>query len=515
MDIEQFRQAGYATVDAICDYYASIDSRPVKAEVQPGFLIESLPPSAPARGESMQHILADFQSLILPGITHWQHGKFFAYFPANSTFESMLGDLLATSVSNPGFNWVCSPACTELEQCVVDWTARMLGLDDVFLTSSKRGGGIIMNSASESALTAAMAARERSLRWLSQEGGSSEAGSVPGSDIPLDCRQQSSQKLVMYGSTQTHSLGAKAAKLLGLQFRAVAVSAADDYALRGAPLRDAIETDVAQGMIPFFVIATIGTTSSGAVDHIAEIGEVLRAYPTAFLHVDAAWAGVALALPDQRKNLRLDQVNQYANSFCTNAHKWGLTAFDCSLCYIRDRRDFTDAFDVTPHFLRSKEGDSGTVIDYRNWQIALGRRFRSLKLWFVLRSYGTDGFKKHLSNGIELCGRLEGLVRESSNFEIVTPRSLALLVIRLKPQSEVPVFDEELNLLNQRLSGVLNARSDVFLTETMLHSTESDIRCLRIALGGARTTWRDVEEVWEVIETEGNRIVETWREDGV
>ncbi|WVR04512.1 hypothetical protein IAU60_001516 [Kwoniella sp. DSM 27419] len=520
MDIEEFRKAGYAAVDAICDYYSSLGERPVKAEVQPGYLIDKLPTEAPQVGEKFDLISQGFQNDILPGITHWQSPQFFAYFPANSTFECMLADLYSASVSNPGFNWICSPACTELEQVVVEWIAKMLGLSEHFWGSSGVGGGVIMGSASESAFTAAIAARERALRHLAVQAGAEPAanGLI---DVPDEIRYQYGQKLVVYGSTQTHSLGAKAALMLGLPFRAVAVSIEDGYALRGESLRRAIEKDVSAGLVPFLVFASVGTTSTGAVDRVGEIGTVLKDYPTAFLHVDAAWAGVAYALPDQREYLRLAEVNEYADSFCTNFHKWGLTTFDCSIFCVRDRKDLTQSFDVTPAFLRSKEADAGTVIDYRNWQIALGRRFRSLKVWFVLRSYGVQGFQKHLERGIDQCRQLEELVRSSANFELVTPPSLSLLVLRLRPhstasghpQGQALLSDDMLNILNQRLHDHLNARYDVFLTQTVLHSTERNIFCIRFAMGGLHTTFEDVKKTWAVIVAEGEQVLKAWDEE--
>ncbi|WVQ84115.1 hypothetical protein IAT38_006260 [Cryptococcus sp. DSM 104549] len=510
MDIEQFRKAGYAAVDAICDYYRTLSERPVKAQVQPGYLIDRLPTEAPVKGEPFDQIAAAFKDDVLPGITHWQSPQFFAYFPANSTFEGMLADLFAASVSNPGFNWICSPACTELEQVVVEWVAKMFGLSPAFYGSSGVGGGVILGSASEAALTAAMAARERALRVLSGDVRPSESGDIA---VPDEVRQKYGQKLVMYGSTQTHSLGAKAAIMLGLTFRAVPVTAEDQYSLRGDALRKAIEEDVAAGLVPFLVIATVGTTSSGAVDRIEEIGTVIKDYPTTFLHVDSAWAGVAYALPEYREALRLAELNENVDSFCTNLHKWGLTTFDCTLLYVRDRRDLTQTFDVTPVFLRSKEAEAGTVIDYRNWQIALGRRFRSLKIWFVLRSYGVEGFQRHLLKGIEQCQQLADVVRSSTKFELVTKPSLALLVFRLAPAPRAGLTDDVLNILNQRLHDQLNARFDVFLTQTILHSKEGNIFCIRFAMGGVHTTFKDVQATWSVVEAEGAKVLEDWEQE--
>ncbi|TXT08689.1 hypothetical protein VHUM_02817 [Vanrija humicola] len=497
---------GYAAVDAICDYYNTLQSRTVKPDVQPGYLIKALPTSAPTTGQPFAEIAADFQKHIVPGLTHWQHGKFFAYFPACTTFESMLGDLYSSSVTNPGFNWTCSPACTELEQVVLDWMVDVLGLDKIFLTSSGRGGGIISGSASESALTAAIGARERALRVLTQQASNGALSLSDAIDVPDKRREENTAKLVMYGSTQTHSLGAKAAKILGLTFRALPVRAADNYALRGATLAAAVEEDIANGLIPFFAIGTVGTTSTGAVDYIAEIGQVVRAHPTMFLHIDSAWAGVAYALPETREELRLAEVNEYADSFCTNMHKWGLVGFDCSLFYVRERRDLTEALDVTPAFLRTKEGDEGSVIDYRNWQLALGRRFRSIKLWFVLRSYGVEGLQKHLRTGIEYCDELAKLVKASSNFEIVAPPSLSLLDFRLVPANAAH-SEAELNALNRDLHARLVMHPDVHLTQTLLKSEESEVFCIRFAIGQNRTTLADVQEVWAIVEAEATRLL--------
>ncbi|KAL1405947.1 hypothetical protein Q8F55_007629 [Vanrija albida] len=495
MDIEEFRKQGYAAVDAICEYYATLQQRTVKPDVQPGYLIKSLP------CQPFAAIAADFQTHILPGITHWQHGKFFAYFPACVTFESILADMYSSSVTNPGFNWTCSPACTELEQVTLDWMVAILGLDPIFLTSSGQGGGII-----SSALTAAIGARERALRVLTRQASGGALSLDDAIDVPAQLREENTPKLVMYGSTQTHSLGAKAAKILGLAFRALPVHAADNYALRGATLAAAVDEDIAAGLIPFFAIGTVGTTSTGAVDYIAEIGAVVRRHPTMFLHIDSAWAGVAYALPEEREPLRLAEVNEYADSFCTNMHKWGLVGFDCSLFYVRERRDLTEALDVTPAFLRTKEGDEGNVIDYRNWQLALGRRFRSIKLWFVLRSYGVEGLQKHLREGIEHCRELENLVTASPNFEIVAPPSLSLLDFRLVP-ANTSHTEAELNDLNRDLHARLVMHPDVHLTQTLLKSVESEIFCIRFAMGQSRTTLDDVKTVWAIVEAEAARLL--------
>ncbi|KAJ9128354.1 hypothetical protein QFC24_000647 [Naganishia onofrii] len=524
MDIEAFRKAGYQAVDAICDYYTKIREMPVNSTVEPGYLVKQLPDHAPEKGEEFAVIAKDFQEQIMPGITHWQHPSFFAFFPSITNFESILADMYATSVSNPGFNWNCSPACTELEMVVMDWAAKLFGLEKSFHGSSGAGGGIILGSASEACLTVAVAARERCLRVLTEDAVSLNGNHVNGKSedsvqsngistgvdgarvkatqvvIPDDLRASSTPKMVMYGSTQTHSIGKKAAIILGMQFRALPTYRKDDYALRADVVRQTLEEDTENGLIPFMLIATVGTTNTGTIDHIADIGAVLKDFPTTYLHVDAAWAGVCLALPELRQTLQLDPINEYAHSFSTNFHKWGLVAFDATALWVRDRELLTSALDVTPAYLRTAQGDSGSVIDYRNWQLALGRRFRSLKVWFVLRSYGVEGYQKHLRGGLDMANVLEEMIQSSPDFELLVPKSLALLVFRYHP-SDRQYSQTELNDLNRRLHASLASRGDIILTQTVLpaENGEEGTFCIRFSLGNARTEKQDVVQGWDLV----------------
>ncbi|KAG8746154.1 hypothetical protein FRC10_006020 [Ceratobasidium sp. 414] len=515
----RFRRAGYAAIDAICEYHQTLDQRSVVASVEPGYLGKALPNEAPQKGEKFEDIARDFQQLIMPGITHWQHPAFFAYFPTANTFEAVLADLLSSSVSNPGFNWASSPACTELEAIVMDWSAKLFGLDPAFCIESGVGGGVILTTASDSALTAVIAARSRYTRLHP--------------NVPLD-------SLVIYGTSQTHSLGAKAALVLGLQFRAIQVDIKDDFALRGDTLKNAIEEDLGRGKYPF----VLSTTSSGAIDNIPEIGQALNEYPDVWLHIDAAWAGVALACPEFRKVSYLDAINTYAHSFCTNFHKWGLVNFDCSTLWVRERTLLTDALDVTPEFLRTKHGDTGTVIDYRNWQIALGRRFRSLKVWFVLRSFGVEGFQAHIRKGIELSKLFTSLIEQSSLFELVVPRSFTLTVFRLvsppglvTPASTTPIGTKDesglaqekdlvtgaspettthaipvktkTNALNRAFYARLSARKTLLLTQTDLAGTF----CVRFAVGAVRTEERHIRDAMDILVEEAQATLREWKED--
>ncbi|KAF8141304.1 pyridoxal phosphate-dependent transferase [Boletus edulis] len=485
MDIEQFRRAGYQAIDHICDYYYSLRSKAVAPQVEPGYIRRALPSAAPQTGEAFEKVVQDYHKLIVPGLMHWQHPRFFAYFPTASTFEAILGDLYANGIGpNPGFNWSASPACTELEAVVMDWAAEMLGLDATFHNASGIGGGVLQTSASDSSLVATVAARSRFIR---------QHPNVP------------AEKLVLYTTTQTHSLGKKAGLVLGLNVRALAVTSEDNYALRGATLKRALEEDAEAGMHPFMLIATVGTTSSGAIDRLEEFGDIFAAVPSLWLHVDAAWAGVSMACPEYRDLCLLDDINKYADSVCTNFHKWGLVTFDCSTLWVRERKNLTDALDITPEFLRSKHGDAGTVIDYRNWHLGLGRRFRALKLWFVLRSYGVRGFQRYIRQTVQRSDTFVSLIKQSAHFRLITPPCLSLSVFRLEPPARS--FDQgQFNALNRAFYARLSARQDVAFTQTDLNGTI----CIRCAVGAERTEEADILQAYEVLCEEASKTLDAW-----
>ncbi|KAF9017992.1 hypothetical protein BDZ89DRAFT_1140313 [Hymenopellis radicata] len=483
MDIEQFRKAGYQAIDRICEYYYSLQDKPVLPSVEPGYLQSLVPSSAPQSGEDFQIIADDYQKLIVPGLTHWTHPSFFAYFPTSCTFEGILGDLYSTAVVNPGFNWAASPACTELEMIVMDWSAKLLGLSPDFLNTSGIGGGCIQVTASDSALIACVAARSSYQR------------------MHPDTKMED---LVLYATSQTHSLGVKAAMVLGLSCRILPVKEEDNFSLRGHTLRTALEEDAQLGKKPFILIVTVGTTSSGAIDNLPEIKQVVKEHPYLRVHVDAAWAGVALSCPEYRQDCFLDEINEFADSFCTNFHKWGLINFDASTLWVRDRKYLTEALDITPPFLRTKQGDAGTVIDYRNWHLALGRRFRSLKFWFVLRSFGVSGFQAHIRKGIALNRIFVSLVEKSPVIKLVTPPSFTLSVFRLCPREGGLA---ELNNLNRMFFARISARTDIYLTQTMLN----DVYCVRFAVGAALTEEAHIRKAYEVIEKEAELVIEAWK----
>ncbi|KIM45051.1 hypothetical protein M413DRAFT_441699 [Hebeloma cylindrosporum] len=491
MDIEQFRKADYQAIDRICDYYYSLQERSVISTVEPGYLRKHIPLSPPGEGEDFQVIADDYQKYIMPGLTHWQHPSFFAYFPTACTFEGILGDLYASSTANPGFNWSSSPACTELEAIVMDWAGDLLGLSSAFSNQAGVGGGVLQTTASDSALVVVVAARALYMR---------------------DHPDAKLEDLVMYTTTQTHSLGSKAALVLGLQVRSIEVKLDHGFALREDALRDALESDAKIGRKPFILIATVGSTSSGAIDNLADIRKVAEDYPSLWVHVDAAWAGVALSCPEYRCELYLDDINSFAHSFCTNFHKWGLVNFDCSALWVRDRKNLTNALDITPIFLRTKHGDAGTVIDYRNWHLGLGRRFRSLKLWFVLRGFGVAGFQQYIRQCIALNQKFANLVDASDELSLVTKPSLALTVFRIVPklqeENQPSLSLDSLNDLNRVFFGRLSARHDIMLTQTSLNG----IFCVRLAVGAARTNEGHIQEAYNIIIEEAKFAVQTWEQ---
>ncbi|KAG6884999.1 hypothetical protein C0993_006650 [Termitomyces sp. T159_Od127] len=392
----------------------------------------------------------------------------------------------------------------------MDWACQLLGLSPEFLNSSEVGGGAIQNTASDSALIAIVAARSLYLRHHA--------------DVPLT-------NLVIYTTSQTHSLGVKAGLVLGLSVRVLAVKAEDNFSLRGETLRLALEEDERQGLKPFVLIATVGTTSSGAIDNLPEIQQIVQEHPSLWVHVDAAWAGVALACPEYREMCHLKTINELANSFCTNFHKWGLVNFDASTLWVRDRKYLTDALDVTPPFLRTKQGDSGTVIDYRNWHLALGRRFRSLKVWFVLRSFGAEGFRSYIRKvirhsylflfafsktdnysiqTISLNRIFANFVADSDILSLVTPPSFALSVFRLDPKLKSvkqPQYSlETLNKMNKLFYSRLNARHDILLTSTVLNG----VFCIRFAVGSSRTELSHIKQACDLLHREAVLTMKAW-----
>ncbi|TPX54634.1 hypothetical protein SeMB42_g00159 [Synchytrium endobioticum] len=434
MDADEFRKRGHEAVERIARYYDEIGKYKVLSSVAPGYLAKSLPDHAPEEPESWASIQADFESKIMPGVTHWQHPSFFAFYPANSSYPGILGDMYSSMLNCIAFNWQSSPSCTELETITLDWVAKMCNLDKSFLSSGK-GGGIIQGTASEAVLIAVIAARERVLQqYRNCNASENELSSV-------------ASRLMAYGSTQTHSCTKKACRILNLKFTSIQTD--ETYRMRGVALKEQIEKDSNAGFIPFYLTATIGTTSSGAVDAIPELVDTLKSRGSMneqspiWLHVDAAYAGAAMVCPEHQHHLI---GTDYADSYNFNAHKWMLVNFDCSLMYVKDRSYLTNALSLTPPYLRNAASDTGLVFDYRDWQLPLGRRFRSLKLWFVLRTYGVRGIQEHIRKHVGQAHRFHELLQSRNHiFNVVTRPHFALVLDTVNASGAMFLTPTELN----------------------------------------------------------------------
>src|ERR1700724_1814552 len=457
MSPEEFRRQGHAVVDWIADYHSRIESFPVLSRVQPGEIRSKLPPNAPEQGEAFDQILGEIERVILPGITHWQSPNFYAYFPANASGPAILGDLLSSGLGVQGMLWSTSPACTELETHVLDWLVPMLGLPEKFLSSSS-GGGVIQDTASSAALCALLAARERATNYASNQNG-------------CDGR------IVAYASTQTHSSLQKAAMIAGIgssNLRLIEVD--ENFAMRPDALARQIEADKKAGLVPCFVCATVGTTSSNAMDPIAAIGRVCREN-NLWLHVDAAMSGTAALCPEFR---HLQNGLEFADSYNFNPHKWMFTNFDCNCFWVADRKALIQTLSILPEYLRNQATESGAVIDYRDWHIQLGRRFLSLKLWFVIRHYGVGGLQHHIREHVRLAQQFAESVRNDSRFELAAPVPLNLVCFRHKGGDAV----------NQSILDRLNRSGDLFLTHTKVKGKIT----LRLCVGQTHTQARHVQK---------------------
>ncbi len=462
MSAADFRRHGHALIDWIADYWSRVETLPVLSRSRPGDIRAQLPPVPPAHGESFDAMLADVERVILPGITHWQSPNFYAFFPANTSGPSVLGELLSAGLGVQGMLWLTSPACTELETHVLDWVAEMLDLPAGF-RSTGNGGGVIQDSASGAVLCALLAARERATAGV---------GNTRGSD----------RRLTAYCSTQTHSSVDKAVMIAGIgreNLRHVEVDAG--YAMDAQALAEQVATDRAAGRVPFFVCATVGTTSSLAVDPLPQIAAVCRREGL-WLHVDAAMAGTAALCPEYRY---VQAGLEGADSYCFNPHKWMFTNFDCDCFYVADRAALTGALSILPEYLRNAATEGGAVIDYRDWQVSLGRRFRALKLWFVIRHYGVEGLRAHVRRHVALARGFADRVAADPDFELAAVPWLNLVCFRHRGGDTV----------NERLLAAVNASGALYLTHTRLDGRHT----LRMCVGQTHTEARHVTAAWEHI----------------
>ncbi|MGA2864797.1 MAG: pyridoxal-dependent decarboxylase [Verrucomicrobiota bacterium] len=463
MTPDEFRRWGYAVIDWIADYEKRVESLPVLSPVAPGQIRASLPAQPPLRGEPFAAILADVDRLILPGITHWQSPNFFAFFPANNSGPSILGELLSAGLGVQGMLWATSPACTELETHVLDWMADMTGLPASF-KSCGPGGGVIQDSASSAVLCALLAARERATGFQTNESG---------------CHG----RLVAYTSTHAHSSVEKAVRIAGLGRQNLRLIEVDEHcAMRPQALARQIARDREAGLQPCFVSATAGTTSSNGFDPLPDLGRLCRQQGL-WLHVDGAMSGTAALCPEYRHLL---QGLELADSYAFNPHKWMFTNFDCDCFYVADRAALIQSLGVLPEYLRNQPTESGAVIDYRDWQVPLGRRFRALKLWFVIRHYGVQGLQHHIRRHIELAQQFARWIEASHDFQLVAPAPLNLVCFAHRAGDD----------RNRRLLERLNQGGNLYLTHTVLNGRYT----LRFCVGQTRTEARHVRRAWELIQ---------------
>ena len=458
MTPEEFRRRGREVVEWVAEYMERVGSLPIPASVAPGEIRDRLPDAAPEEPEAFDALVRDLDEIVLPGITHWQSPGWFGYFPANASPPSVLAELASAGIGAQGMLWATSPALTEIENVVLDWLVDLLGLPQTWKTGVGPGGGVIQMSASDSTHIVHVVAREAAVG-----------------------RGAATDSLVAYGSSQAHSSVERGARVAG--FRHVRLLDVDEaFALRPEALAAAIAADVEHGLVPAVVTSAIGTTGTGAVDPIDAVS-ALAAEHGLWHHVDAAWAGAAMVLPEQR----VHQAGvERADSYTFNPHKWLFTNFDCNVLWVADRRPLIETLSILPPYLRNPTSESGEVIDYRDWHVPLGRRFRALKLWWVLRSYGASGLRHHVGRHIALAQDLGRRVDAHAALQRVAPVSFALVCFR----------HVDGNSATDALADAINATGSVYVTP----STIDDARFIRVAVGQTRTRREDVERLWAVVD---------------
>lgn len=463
MDSNEFRRYGHEIVEWIARYFENVGQYPVKSRVKPGEIKNALPELPPSGSESFDLFMKDFDEVIMPGITHWQSPNFFAYFPANSSPPSVLAEMLTAALGAQCMLWETSPAAAELEEKMMEWLKVMTALPAEF-------EGVIQDSASSSTLAALITAREKVTRFCSNREGLGDKG-----------------RLRVYASTQTHSSVEKGAGVAGFgRDNLVKVAVRSDYSMDPEALSIAIEDDIAAGFTPCCVVATLGTTGTTAIDPLRAIGEICRKHGI-WLHVDAALGGTALLLPEMR--WMTDGI-EYADSLVFNPHKWMFTNFDCSAYFVRDAASLIRSFEILPEYLKTRT--RGEVNDYRDWGIPLGRRFRALKLWAVIRCYGVEKLRSMIREHIRLAKMLAGLVEAEMNFELMAPVLLNTVCFRYCPAG---MDDRDANSLNERINHALNDTGKIYLTHTKIDGRY----VLRMVTAQTSVTESHVLQAWDLI----------------
>lgn len=473
MNADEFRAFGKATVDYIADYLENIRERQVLPSVEPGYIREFVPEEAPEEPEQWHDVLKDVERVVMPGVTHWHSPQFHAYYPTANSYPGIVGELLSAGIGCIGFSWMTSPACTELEVTMMDWLGKLIGLPEEFLNCSDGpGGGIIQGSASEASLVALLAAKEKSVQRVKNEQPELDDGIIK-------------SKLVAYTSDQSNSSVEKAGLLGSMIMRLLPTD--ENCSFRGSTLESAVIKDMEQGLVPCCVIATLGTTGTCAFDSLLELGPICMKN-NLWLHVDAAYAGAAFICPEFRHHMA---GVEYADSFNFNPHKWLLVNFDCSAMWVKNANDLVDAFSVERIYLAHQK--QGLAPDYRNWQIPLGRRFRSLKLWFVLRLYGASGLRTHIRKQVQLVQHFEKMLLEDPRFEVVTRAVMGLISFRLKGPDH----------LTKKLYEQLISAHKIYLTA----ATHSGRFMIRFVVCSRFSEEKDINFAWQEICSKADAVM--------
>jgi aromatic-L-amino-acid/L-tryptophan decarboxylase len=458
MTPDEFRRHGHELVDWLAAYFERVGELPVQAPVAPGETAARLPERAPEAGEPFEALLRDLDEVVVPGTTHWGHPGWFAYFPANTSGPSVLAELVTAGLGMQGMLWSTSPAATEIEWRVLDWLVDLLGLPSSWKVAEGPGGGVIQLSASDATHVVHVVARERAVA----------AGAR-------------TDDLVAYASEQAHSSVEKGARVAGFRhLRLLEVDGA--FALRPQALVRAVAEDRAAGRVPAIVTSAIGTTGTTAIDPVAEV-EAIAQREGLWHHVDAAYAGSAMILPE----LRVHQAGaEEADSYTFNPHKWMFTNFDCNVLWVADRAPLVQTLSILPPYLRNAASETGAVVDYRDWQVPLGRRFRALKLWWVLRSYGAEGIRARIREHVAWAQELAVRVRAHPRLELVAPVPFGLVCFA----------HADGDAATDRVADAINATGTLLVTPSVVGHR----RFVRVSIGATRTTWEDVERLWRVVE---------------
>jgi aromatic-L-amino-acid/L-tryptophan decarboxylase len=471
MHPDEFRRHAHAAVDWMADYLRDVGALPITPAVSPGDIRRQIPEAPPLDAEPFDALLDDFRQVIVPGMTHWNHPGWFAYFPCNNSPPSILAEMLTATLGAQGMSWATSPAATELEQVVMDWLRQMLALPPDFV-------GVIQDTASTATLVALLTARERAT------GGRSGAEGLAAADAPL----------AVYASREAHSSVDKGVKLAGYGLERLRHIDTDErYAMRPDALAAALDRDRAAGIRPACVVATVGTTSSTAIDPLRPIAELCRR-AGAWLHVDAAYAGSAAIVPELRP---LFDGMESADSIVFNPHKWLLTNFDCTAYFVRDPSALLSTFQATPEYLRTAY--DADVVNYRDWGIPLGRRFRALKLWFVIRSYGVEGLRAMVRRHVALAHELAAWIAADPEYELLAPAPFGLVCFRWRPPGWT---EQELDALNARLLAAVNAGRERHLTHTRLGGKYT----IRLVVGQRETGREHVRAAWDAVREAAGKL---------